>query len=179
MRRINQAWDILGDKSKRRTYDVELLRKTSATPKQKAYSTDNGITRIDPRLLDRDYLHSRRAAQQEEIATNHSMVLRAVPIIGVIGALLLVFVLSAYAGNDETNEPELTGPSLGGNIDVGDCVDITTGPALIERPCTSTADGRVVGSAVQSGECPAESTETVVFANGLVACLGPLISTGG
>ncbi len=180
MRRVNQAWDVLGDKSKRRSYDRELIQRGAATPRQKAYSTDDGVTRIDPRLLDRDYLHNRRTAQQEEISNNHSSVLRAVPLVGIIGALLLVFVLSAYAGNDNTGETESTGPPLGGGIEVGDCVDITTGPGLIERSCTATADARVVGSAtVRTGECPAEATETVVFANGLVACLGPLISGGG
>ncbi len=176
MRRVNEAWSVLGDTAKRRTYDDELRRSSTSGPR--LYSTDDGVTRIDPRLLNRDHLHNRRNAEQEEISNRHSSVLRALPVVGIIAALLLVFIYSADA-NDDENEPESTGPAIGGGLEVGDCVDITTGPQLIGRPCNATADGKIVGSANVSGECPAESTETVTYSNGLIVCLGPLLSSDG
>ena len=177
MREANEAWGVLGDKKRRRDYDLALTQPTvMSAGEAKPYATEDGVTRIDPRLLNRDYLQKRRDAESEELSNAHSSVLRAVPLVGILGALVLIFILSAYAGSDEGPNVDSEGPSLGSGIEVGDCIDVSSGPSLIKRPCSATADGRIVGSRrLESGECPPETIEQVVMPNRIVACLGPLL----
>ena len=177
MRQVNRAWEVLGSVSDRKAYDAELVGKQPSSAK-KSDSVHSRVTRVDPTLVDRDRLQAKRVAQQEEVSANHSSILRAVPFVVVIGALLAVFVFSAYANNQGTS-PETTfdGPSLGAGIEVGSCVDVLSGPSLIARKCTATADGRVLGSRyVNAGECPVQTTQEVTMRNGHVACLGSLTS---
>lgn len=187
MRRLNEAWEVLGDAQRRKTYDIELRRRSggAGTGGADASSTstgtrlgadDDGVIRIDPRLLDPSFLAARRNMQVDAISNRTSAVLRMAPFLGLMALLAAIFVFTAYARNQSgQNDPTATtvpGPALGTGIDAGDCVRVLTGPSLLEQPCGPTADGRVIGARMPDGFCVAGTIREVVLANGAIACLG-------
>jgi DnaJ-domain-containing protein 1 len=181
IRRVNQAWEVLGREDRRREYDRQV--RAGEVPAQGArpagVRSDDGVIRIDPRLLDPEFLAARRHAQFDEISHVHSIVLRAVPLLAVVGLLGAIFVFSAYARSDQGVAAPTTvaGPSLGEGIDANDCVSVLTGPALLARPCGDGADGRVIGAridGIDGSVCPLGTSREVRLSNGVVACLAPV-----
>ncbi len=181
MRDINEAWHVLGSAPRRRAYDG----RRSASPRPtdsgvEGIRVDDGITRIDPRLLDPDFIAARRYAQLDEISIQHGMIVRALPLLAVLALLGGILVVTAYAagggGEAETTVTSVTlaGPSLGSGIDGGDCVSVASGPSLIERPCDALAAGRVIAAHQAGGAtCPEQVTiREVELTNGWTACLG-------
>ncbi len=173
MRRVNEAWEVLGNKQRRADYD-RRLRPPSTNGQRPGMETIDGVTRIDPRLLDPEFLAARREAQFEQISTRTSLVLRAAPILAVLGLLAAILVFTAYARDsvDRPTAPTVPGPSLGAGIAANDCVVVTSGPALLEVPCTATADGRVIGARLPDGACPLGTIRDVELSNGSIVCLG-------
>ena len=178
IRRINQAWEVLGDEARRKTYDIELQRGVGGGGVDGEGSArtvdDDGVIRVDPRLLDPAYLAARRHTQFDQISNRSSLVLRVAPVLAVIGLLGAIFVFTAYARDnpEEASATTLPGPSLGTGIEANDCVTVLTGPALLSRPCDGGADGQVIGARLEDGECPVATIREVVLANGAIACLG-------
>ena len=176
MRRVNEAWSVLGDAARRADYDRQLVPHQGARAARTAaagITTDDGVTRIDPRLLDPQFLAARREAQLDDISARSSVVLRAAPLLAVLGFLVAIFVFTAYArdgggGSTATTAP---GPNLGAGIVANDCVVVITGPALLEVPCTATSDGRVFGARLPEGTCPLGTDREVTLSNGSIVCL--------
>ncbi|MEM9131270.1 MAG: J domain-containing protein [Actinomycetota bacterium] len=192
MRLVNEAWEVLGDPQRRKTYDIELGRGTGTRGRSGAHRAgpspgrpmggpttpdDDGVIRIDPRLLDPQFLAARRHVQTDQISNRTSMILRAAPLVVLLALLAGIFVFTAYAVSDaEIASPTtVPGPSLGAGIEANDCVSVLTGPALLERPCDVTADGKVIGSRLPDGLCPIGTIREVVLTNGAIACLGPAV----
>ena len=67
MRLVNEAWTVLGDKSSRDAYDRQLVPGRSGA-RVAGVRTDEGVTRIDPRLLDPQFLAARRQAFAAKLA---------------------------------------------------------------------------------------------------------------
>ncbi len=176
MRRVNQAWSVLGDKVSREAYDRQLVPQETRYPGSTGAAgvrTDDGVTRIDPRLLDPAFLAARRESQFDEISSRSSLILRAAPVLAVLGLLVAIFVFTAYARNsvDRTTASTVPGPNLGAGIVANDCVVVTSGPALLEVPCTANADGRVFGARLPDGVCPLGTDREVTLSNGSIVCL--------
>ncbi len=175
MRRVNQAWSVLGDKVSREAYDRQLVPHGARHPGSTGAGirTDEGVTRIDPRLLDPEFLSSRRDAQLADISTRSSLILRAAPLLAVLGFLVAIFVFTAYArdSGEVTTATTVPGPNLGAGIAANDCVVVISGPALLEVPCTATADGRVFGARLPDGVCPLGTDREVTLSNGSIVCL--------
>ncbi len=173
IRRINEAWSVLGDADSRRAYDQQLISRPSAGGGT-TEGVDPRVLRIDPRLLDPEFLAARRDAQLNEISDRHSIAVRALPVLLVLGLLAGIFVFTAYAdrGNDSVPSTTVPGPSLGAGIEANDCVDVMSGPSLLEVPCTATADGRVVGAHLGDGSCPLGTVRELELSNGVWVCLG-------
>ncbi len=174
MRRVNQAWSVLGDKANREAYDRQLSPRPGEPPDSASQGirTDDGVTRIDPRLLDPTYLAARRDAQLNEISNRSSFILRAVPLVTVLGFLVAIFVFTAYArdGGEGTTDISVPGPNLGAGIVANDCVVVIGGPALLEVPCSPTAE-RVFGARLPDGVCPLGTDRDVQLSNGSIVCL--------
>ncbi|MEM9564836.1 MAG: J domain-containing protein [Actinomycetota bacterium] len=172
MRRVNEAWEVLGNKQRRADYDRQL-RPPTTNGQRPGMETVDGVTRIDPRLLDPEFLAARREAQFDQISTRTSLVLRAAPLLAVLGLLVAILVFTAYARDtvDRPTASTLPGPSLGAGIAANDCVVVTSGPALLEVPCTATADGRVIGARLPDGVCPLGTVRDVELSNGSIVCL--------
>lgn len=185
MRDINEAWQVLGSPPRRRAYDgSRSVRPRSFDGVDGGVRVDGGVTRIDPRLLDPEFLAARRDAQYNDISVGHGMVVRALPLLVVLALLGGILVVTAYAAVGRSDAgadvPAVTyvtlaGPNLGAGIQGGDCVSVAGGPSLIERPCDQLAAGRVVAAHEGGATCPADITvREVELSNGWTACLGPV-----
>jgi len=183
IRRVNQAWEVLGRPERRREYDRQLreggVQEAAARPA--GVRSDDGVIRIDPRLLDPEFLAARRHAQFDDISHSHSIVLRAAPLVLVFGLLAAIFVFTAYArdeGSPAVGGPADTvaAPQLGAGVEANDCVSVMTGPALLDRPCDPGAEWRVIGArldGIEGSVCPLGTTRDVLLPNGWHACLAP------
>lgn len=177
MRAVNEAWRVLGDTERRRSYDAGLdaaLRPDGGRPVE-GVRTDGGVTRIDPRLLDPEFLRQRRQASVDYVDERHSVFLRYIPWFALAGLLMAIFVFTAYQGDDRpasTSPVTMAGPEIG--VPAGACVRIIGGPSLLQVGCdTASAEGRVIGAHEPGGQCPAEITlREVELSNGITACLG-------
>ena len=182
IRRVNQAWEVLGREERRRVYDRELKEGTAASAEGRprpGVRNDDGVIRIDPRLLDPEFVAARRHAQFEQISHTQSVMLRVLPAVAILGLLVAIFVFTAYARNDPGSLPSkttLAGPSLGAGINANSCVRVLTGPSLLAQPCGPQADGRVIGARLDlpSATCPPGTIREVALSNRVVACLAPV-----
>lgn len=179
MRRVNEAWGVLGNAERRKAYDIELRGLSASTANRASangYTNDDGVIRIDPRLLDPDVLNARRHAQADEISNRSSAILRVAPVLGLVGLLAAIFIFTAYARSGRSSAPTTTfpGPSLGVGIEGGVCVSVIGGPSLLARPCDPNADGRVIGARQPDGTCPLGTNREVELTNGAIACLAPV-----
>lgn len=182
IRRVNQAWEVLGRPERRREYDRQLREGgvQEAVARPAGVRSDDGVIRIDPRLLDPEFLAARRHAQFDDISRSHSIVLRAAPLVLVFGLLAAIFVFTAYARDDASQAAApgdtVAAPQLGAGVEANDCVSVMTGPALLPRPCDPSAEWRVIGSRIDGADgsvCPLGTTRDVLLPNGFHACLAP------
>ncbi len=181
MRKVNEAWRVLGDTARRAEYD-ELLDAVSRGPQSSTGSagsasgirTEAGVTRIDPRLLDPQFLRSQRQYQSDTIDNRHAVALRYAPWLGLVALVMGIFIFTAYQGvtGGEPTATTYAGPDLG--VDANACVRVIGGPQLIAIPCTGVYDGRVIGAFEPGGACPEPSRtiREVELSNGVTACLG-------
>lgn len=168
MRRINEAFRVLGDGERRRVYDRQLA---GSPPVQGGVSVRNGITRVDPRLLDPEYLTVRRHQQEAAIGARQSRAVNLVPWVGVLCLLAAIFIFTAYATRTEgPAETEVPGPDVG--VSANACVRIIEGPTLLEVPCDRINDGRVIGARLPDGVCPVLTRREVSLDADTIVCLG-------
>jgi len=177
MRKLNEAWSVLGDEGNRKTYDRELAGlRSGASTVGEAVQTKGGIPRIDPRLLDPEFLAARRRLVEEDTDARHSGILRTITVVGFFGLLAGIFIFTAYANGSSGTAPTTTfpAPDLGIGIDAGSCVRFMSGGALQERECDAPNDGRILGVREDeaSAACPAATTRQVSLPNELILCLG-------
>ncbi len=122
MRAINEAWRVLGDPTRRRAYDLTLR----AVPR-----------REEPEIGDRAVDTPVRAV-------------RGLPWALLIGVLLFIFIVTAYAGG-------------GGPSDRSECVLVTSGPSTTAAPCDRADARRVVAHVDAGAPCP-QDTERLQLA---------------
>ncbi len=172
MRSVNEAWRVLGNATAKSDYDRRLFGSASSGEGSSGTRFANGVTRIDPRLLDRDVLAARRHGQIDEISTRSSMAMRAAPVFVIVTMLLGIFVFSAYAREDSgpPSESTVPGPSLGSGIEAFDCVTVIGGPSLLELPSCTPGVEQVIAASL-TGQCPVGSDRTLLLTNGVTACL--------
>jgi hypothetical protein len=174
MRQVNEAWSVLGERARREAYDRQLVVHSSPFGESgHGGEADSRAIRIDPRLLDPEFLAARRDAQLNEISDRSAVAVRALPVLLVLGLLVGIFVFTAYAdrGGDVSPATTVPGPSLGADIEANDCVDVMSGPSLLEVPCTANADGRVIGAHLGDGSCPLGTIRELELTNGVWVCL--------
>lgn len=176
MRRINEAWGVLGDVDKRRAYDRRSTANVGGTGSRGGVVSEDGVVRIDPRLLDPSHMAARRHAQEADIAARRARVLGYAPLLALLVIVAGIVVFTAYVRNpqDASVGPTTTvpGPSLGEGIEANDCVTLLGGGSLLERPCDANALGRVIGARLPDGVCPTGTVNEVTLSNGAIVCLG-------
>lgn len=175
MRKVNEAWAVLGDRASRERYDRELAGLAGgATTVGEAVRNDGGVTRIDPRLLDPEFLAARRQMMEDDTDARHSGIVRVLTVLGFFGLLVGIFVFSAYANGSSGTAPSTTfpAPDLGIGIEAGACVRQMSDGSLQERSCDDLNDGRVVGARELDGSCPPLTVRELLLPSDLVVCLG-------
>ncbi len=172
MRSVNEAWRVLGDKTRRAEFDRMRTRGTT-TPSSGGINIQDDVIRIDPRLLDPEFLAARRRNSEAEIANGSAAVLRATPWLAMMGLLVAIFIFTAFAREPSAPPPStVPGPGLG--VEANACVRIATGPSLLAVPCDGGAlyDGRVIGARFEDGVCPVGTIREVPLTPNKIACLG-------
>lgn len=177
MRKLNDAWAVLGDPARRRSYDRELASLSSdARTVGEAVRTENGVPRIDPRLLDPEFLAARRRMMEQDVESRHSGALRTLTVVGFFGLLAGIFIFTAYANGSSGTAPSTTfpAPDLGIGIEAGSCVRFMSDGVPQARECDGPNDGRVIGVRADefSAACPAGTIRQVTLPNELIVCLG-------
>ncbi len=173
MRRVNEAWQHLGDDGSRQRYDATL---SASTPRTNGVATSSGpvrvgvdgVPRIDPRLLDRDYVATRMAANEVTISNGRSAAMKFLPWLGLLGVLAAIFVFSAYAGGDS----ELDGGVAPVRVPAGECVRVMTESQLLTVSCDGPNDGQVIGARLPDGVCPSGTVRQEPTPDGVFLCLG-------
>ena len=172
MRDVNEAFRVLGNAERRRDYDNELIHGGLGNGHVGTgrVSTDDGVTRIDPRLLDPEVLARRRQRQEEALSAHHSRMMNVIPWIGFLGILAAIFIFTAYATRPASVEPiPFPGPDIG--VAANSCVRLMQGGSLTEVPCDRVNDGRVIGARFPDGVCPAFTNREISLSNDRVVCL--------
>jgi hypothetical protein len=143
MRRLNQAWRVLGDADQRRRYDEARAR--PAAPGGTVVEPQPGPTRAAgddlgweaPVLRRRPFLR---------------------PSVVVLAVLAVIFVVTAYAGSwpgQQPGAPTATAPRTSVMSPVGMCLAATPASGLnVLVPCSTPNDGQVLAEVSGVDECP-------------------------
>ncbi len=167
MRSVNEAFRVLGNDERRTVYDRGLV---GSNAPRNGVSMEGGVTRIDARLLDPEYLAARRRRQDDAISVRHSRMMSIIPWLGFLGLVAAIFVFTAYATRtDGPAQPLVPSPDLG--VPAGACVRVIQGPTLLEVPCDGINDGRVIGARFPDGFCPAQTRVERALDEEVIVCL--------
>jgi hypothetical protein len=136
MRAVNEAWRVLGNPARRLAYDVERRE------------ADRASRVAPPAGVGDRYAFSTGDLFEEDVADPDLLtrLVRALPWILLVGSLLGIFVISAYATSDDGEPP--TGP-------VGEGCIVAVAGVATESPCDAPGARRVVLEVEQVGQCPA------------------------
>ncbi|MEZ5378111.1 MAG: J domain-containing protein [Acidimicrobiales bacterium] len=171
MRDVNEAWRVLGDQQRRTTYDHSLAGPVRQ-PRPGVQTSADGVTRIDPRLLDPEFLAARRRSQADDIEYKNSWMLRVLPMAAFIVLIVGIIVFTAYARTPGTAITTTTfrGPDIG--IDPGACVRRLPDAGLLALPCDGNEDGVLIAVTLPGATCPEGTKLTQPVKDGMTACLG-------
>ncbi len=171
MRSVNEAWRVLGDDQRRSTYNRSLAGPVGA-PRAGVQTSADGITRIDPRLLDPEFLAARRRHAVEQINYKNSWMLRALPMLAFVALLAGIIVFTAYARTPGTSITTTTfsGPDIG--IDPGACVRRLPDAGLLQLPCDGNEDGVLIAVTLPGVACPPGTKLSQPVRDAMTACLG-------
>jgi hypothetical protein len=165
MRRLNHAWEVLGDPVARRRYDAELRQPIPAPV---------SVPRQPP-----------TQPPVDEPAPHPPRFLR--PSALIVAVLLVIFVVTAYARHDPNNTSRPTSPtsdstppptatSAGPTDLIGNCLDAQPGYDAVV-PCTQRNLGQVMMLVANSALCPANTHPYQLIGRVQWVCLRP--STSG
>jgi len=145
MQDLNEAWRVLGDPARRRTYDATLVRPRAAAVDVEA-EVDVGVEfeRV-PRMP----------------------VVRGLPWAILLAVLAAIFVVTAFAkstGNPAEREVD---------ISPGECVALQPGVGASEVPCTDPAARQVVSVAGNAQPCPTATERFEAASLPKALCLDP------
>lgn len=171
MRHVNEAWRVLSDQQRRTTYDYSLSGPVQS-PRPGVQTSADGITRIDPRLLDPEFLAARRRSQVDAVEYKNSWMLRVLPMVAFVALLAGIVVFTAYARTPGTAITTTTfrGPEIG--IDPGACVRRLPDAGLLQLPCDGNEDGVLIAVAMPGAACPEGTKLSQPVREGMTACLG-------
>ncbi|HEY4377597.1 MAG TPA: DnaJ domain-containing protein [Acidimicrobiales bacterium] len=179
MREINEAWRVLQVRESRDRYDESLrpARARSAAPRQPATSASGSPSTSpsaaagvgSPERYD-DWEHERwvDATDDEPIGLVGEL-LRHLPWVVLVGALLLIFVVTAYASAGHSSSPTPT--TVPGPASPGTCLDVSPGPATTIVPCAGHHDVTVVARVDEQHACPSGTERRRLAHDGLLDCV--------
>lgn len=168
MQAVNVAWNVLSNATKKAEYDQSLNgTKGSATKPSSARSaTPRAATGKPSQMPPRRTASAsatgsanRAAANRasanrkpiEERETTGSMsIWAAIPVLVILGLLLGIVIVTAFANDDGPDAPT----TIDGELNVGDCF-VLVANRPVERDCAAgVAEGQVTSVAPDPGNCP-------------------------
>ena len=153
MQDVNEAWRVLRDPLLRSAYD-RLLQEAPTQAEARV-----GHPAAAPAESDLDRPYPRRPAEPGDVTVAF---VRAAPWVALVAVLVAIFVFTAVARNDGTED---------GDTLIGKCVITSNGPAE-EVPCSAPNDGEVVDVVRASSGCTGGAVAKVV-PGGTWYCLRP------
>lgn len=168
MQQVNVAWNVLSDPKKKSDYDQGLKPRRSSSQTARPATTP----KAQPRPQAQRPAVSRPAAApktrpddrtiDEEPGDGSISVWASMPVLLVLGLLLGILIVAAFAGGGSSDAPDV--PPQSAQLDVGDCFALI-GNTPRERSCASgTSDGKVVEVGPEPGNCP-ENTQSLLDPN--------------
>jgi curved DNA-binding protein CbpA len=181
MRRLNRAWAVLGDADSRRSYDLERRRAVVAAP---SAASRPAADPEDPH--DSEDPHD--PEDPDEMPLVHPLARVVRPSALILAVLLIIFVVTAYAGprsSDRNPAPASSTPPPGASplatvpgpaspfaspTMLGKCVKILPGYDAVV-PCSQPSDGQIVAEVVASAQCPAATRAYQLAGRAQIVCL--------
>ena len=162
MRRMNEAWTVLGDERSRAEYDARraaTIDSSRATAHVRSAADHAGATRWHEPMV-------------ETVGTSDGHGLGCLAAVALLVVLAGIFVLSAYA---TTSDPSTTTTSstVADAIAVGDCAVIVPSPSgLVAQgvSCGAPNSGRVVAIVESPRPCP-RGTPRAVADRRVILCM--------
>lgn len=157
MREINEAWSVLRDPHRRRTYDLGRTRGAGRT----TATTPAGPVPID--TLRRPTEPVRRSPGfRTGVARNLTWVAMVVVLVGIA-------IATAYADRDR--DPGRPRPTP--TAEIGSCIDIEAGPSTTVVDCDGPHGFRIVERVAGPHDCPRGSEARRLGTDGRFDCLVP------
>lgn len=185
MAKINAAWAVLSDRTKRENYDRELARNaqasTAAGPPSSAQPR-TGPAASTP--YDSDYYRDPVFDESMDVFPESERVRAPIAVAGLIPAvalavaLLAIFVFTAYAGGPTSNEtPNSENRNMVAVRDIrGQCIQQNSGFILVVNCALTPNEGRIVAQASLGAQCPNNTQGWVIRQQQVQACVDPATS---
>ncbi|MFT7476470.1 MAG: curved DNA-binding protein CbpA [Verrucomicrobiales bacterium] len=156
MQQVNVAWNVLSDPKKKADYDKTLRARLKQSLPGPARATQPAARQEAQRTKPTGTTgQSQSRSMNDEPGDGSVSVWASIPVLLLLGLVLGILIVTAFADN-RTQEPPPTTPSTQ-QLDVEDCFAFI-GNTPRERSCASgTADGLVVATGPDSGNCPENS----------------------
>ncbi len=159
MQQVNVAWNVLSDTKKKSEYDQSLKPRRAASQATRP-ATQQRTAQQRPQPRQPTPQQARPAAERpqnrpidEDPGDGSISVWASMPVLLVLGLLLGILIVTAFAG-DKTDDAPSTPGQQSAQLDVGDCFALI-GNTPRERSCASGAsDGQVVEIGPEPGNCP-------------------------
>lgn len=185
MQQVNVAWDVLSNVTKRSEYDQRLRpstvrrpaasRPASPTARTQPTRTATPTPRPARPQPSQNVNASAGRAIDEKSGDGSVSVWASLPVLIIVGLLLGVLVITAFAGGGSPSDNRPVVPAATPLLEAGDCF-VLVGDSPRERSCASgQADGLVIQIASDRGNCPVDNFVTRDPASELFLCWQRLI----
>lgn len=178
-REVNEAWRVLQDPDRRRSYDQARLA-GSGRPSAADGGAGARASSATGAAPDRPSSPAVDPDPDDDLVDVGpppgplGWVLRHLPSVVVLLVLALIFVLSAYAGGGSTGDRDgVSTPTTAAAIAAGSCLDIAPGPIVTQVPCSGPYDVRVVDRVAPGATCPDGSEPRRLSSDGQTDCVVP------
>lgn len=161
MREVNEAWQVLQDPARRRRYDDSRVGRPSgsssgAYPPRRTSSSPIPVADEDDDLVD----------VLPPMGSVTAGLFRHGPWIALVLVLGLIFVATAYAGDDDPAPADRRSAAPAGS-----CVDVASGPTTTVVPCDGPHELRIVRRVREGQPCPAGTETRRLATDGLLDCV--------
>lgn len=158
MQQVNVAWNVLSDPAKKAEYDA--AHRPGSTSSQQRNVQTRSVRQPPPGTAPRRASKPSTAGRSidDEEGDGSVSVWASVPVLLVLGLILGILIVTAFANNEPTENRPVIQTST--DLDVGDCFTLVANTPR-ERSCSSgSADGQVIEIGPDSGNCP-ENTQSL------------------
>ena len=155
MREINEAWRVLQDPARRRRYDDSRLQGRKGPAAERSET-----------LVARDDDDEDLVDVLPEMGPVAAALFRHLPWVALLGVLVLIFVVTAYASKDDPVVVSKTAKP-------GACLDVSSGPTTTLVACSGPHELRIIRRVDAATDCPDRTERRRLGTDGLFDCVRP------